>query len=294
MVLLPQLSYSAFGPARWFPPEEAARLGPAVTTRALATITDLSGQIVSYVGSYAALAFFLRPEDRVRFAVLGIGCLSATVGCRALSHTFHYYHEINSGLNQKKYLKNAEHIAYVTSHLFMAVFYVMTINRLVHELGRVVTSLALFNKPNPIIKFDFWSNRTDIIPQGLTPIGKKIDWRPSTALFNTSGSIAVLAFDCSLIQYAHDTNKKDSSSSTQTYLRVALSSLRVFLPLTPFAQNRLEMQRIDELLGIHPVAAAIFTFAAPILYQFALFASDRLHEEFVTKIFNPKPQPEPK
>jgi len=293
MSLLPKFSYSAFGPGMWFPTGEA-RLGPAVKTRALATIVDLSGQIVSYVGSYAALAFFLRPEDRVRFAVLGIGCLTATIGCRALSHTFHYFHEINTGLNQRIYLKRAEHIAYVTSHLFMAVFYVMTINRLVHELGRVVTSLALFNKPNPIIKFDFWSNRTDIIAQGLTLIGKKIGWDNSAALFNTSGSIAVLAFDCSLVQYAHDTNEKDSSSSTQTYLRVALSSLRVFLPLTSSAQNRPQMQRIDELLGIHPVAAAILTFTAPILYQFALVTADRLHEEFVTKIFNPKPQPETK
>ena len=294
MSLLPKFSYSAFGPGMWFPSNEAARLGPAVTTRTLATIIDLSGQIVSYVGSYAALAFFLRPEDRIRFAVLGIGCLSATIGCRALSHSFHYFHEINTGLNQRIYLKRAEHIAYVTSHLFIAVFYVMTINRLVHELGRVVTSLALFNQPHPIIKFDFWSNRTDIIPQGLTLVGKKIGWIYSTALFDISGSLAVSAFDCSLVQYAHDTNKKDSSSSTQTYLRVALSSLRVFLPLTSFAQNRPEMQRIDDLLGIHPVAAAIFTFTAPILYQFALFASDQLHKEFVTNIFNPKFQPEKK
>ena len=290
MSLLPKFSYSAFGNALWLPNEEA-RLEMTVSTRAIGTITDLSEQIVSYIGSYAALAFFLKPEDRLRFAVLGIGCLSATIGCRALSHTFHHFHLKNSGIHQRIYLKRAEHVVYVTSHLFMAVFYVMTINRLVHELGRVVTSLALFNKPNPIIMFDFWSNRTEIVPQGLSLVGKKIGgWISSTAWFNASGSLAVLAFDCSLVQKAHDTNKKDSSISTQTYLRVALSSLRVFLPLTSFAKDRPELQRIDKLLGIHPVAVAICTFAAPILYQFALFTSDRLRNEFVTKIFNSPPE----
>jgi len=291
MSLLPKFSYSAFGPGMWFPTGDAPLVGSAVKTRAAATIVDLSGQIVSYIGSYAALAFFLKPEDRVRFAILGVACLSATIGCRALSHTLHYFHEISTGVSQKIYFKRAEHIAYVTSHLFMAVFYVMTINRLVHELGRVVTSLALFNKPNPIIRFDFWSNRTDIISRGLTPIGEKIGWRHATALFDISGSIAVSAFDCSLVQYAHNTNEKDSSSSTQTYLRVALSSLRAFLPFTSFAQNRPEMPRSYELLGIHPIAVVIFTFTAPIFYQFALMTADRLHEEFVTKIFNPKPDP---
>ncbi len=279
---LPSLYLSAF-PREYWVAQHPITL--SLDKRIVGTLVDLYRQIIPFAGAYVVTSFFLNPQDRVRFAFLGLGCVAGNLGCRTLSHLFQYYHQ-PTYQRQAAFLKTMEHIAYTASQLFLATFYVMTISRVVHELGRAITTLMLFQSPTPVIKIGFLTSHTEFIPGNLTPLGEKIGWAYSIAIMKVAGSLSVLFHELFLVQYAHDNKDNDPMLSTQAYLRVLLSSLRVLPPLLPLLK-KLENHGLEKNLGFHPIAEAVCFLAAPILYEASLFISDGIYRKFGTMHLKP-------
>jgi len=276
MITSLHLSVSGFSQQQW-----ASDCTYPVKKRCVMIVADLYRQLVPFLSAYAMATVFSTKEERIRFAVLGAACfLSSAVG-HVLFHVFHH-HSIerkNDGdVSSSQFFKQAEHIAYVVSQLFMSVFYVATVSRVVNEFAKAIMAQMLLENQNPEIKMGLWEQSTSIQIKELTPLGEQIGWKYVLALLNAAGPLARhFILDYSLIRLAetvyknNEGEKGDPPLAMQAYMRVFLSTLMTVREALSAVyrpdNNQNIFVNLKTVLDFHPFFSAFVSLFLPIFFD---------------------------